>query len=183
VRVIDSGQKFTFEMLGLTQPLKQSIVQKDSLRCRAKFGSQPIGTEGAESVERFPCGFDTSPLWVGFEVTAIDANEPQFSFDTDLAAADNAYRPGLVRWLTGPNAGRKYEIESHVSGVLTTTFPMTFSAEVGDTGEVRPDCTHWKEGDNSCRTFFGDDWVLHYRGEPWIPVGEQDQINAPGANG
>jgi hypothetical protein len=30
VRVIDAGQRFTFETLGLTQALKQSIVQKDS---------------------------------------------------------------------------------------------------------------------------------------------------------
>lgn len=182
-RVLDDGQRFTFEVLGLTQPLKQSIVTKDSLRCRARFGSMPIGTVGAESTERFPCGFDTAALWVEFEVTAVDANEPQFSFDTDLAAADNAYRPGLVRWLTGRNAARRYEIESHASGVLTTTFPMTYPAEVGDTGEIRPDCTHWKEGDNSCQTHHGVDWVLHYRGEPWIPVGEQDQINIPGANG
>lgn len=183
VRVLDAGQRFTFETLGQTQPLKQSIVQRDSLRCRARFGSQPIGTVGAESVERFPCGFNTSALWVAGEVTAI-GSEPQFTFDTDLVAAANAYRPGLIRWLTGDNAGRQYEVESYdASAVVTTTFPMTFAAQVGDAFEIRPDCTHWKEGDNSCRTFHGDDWVLHYRGEPWIPVGEQDQINIPGANG
>jgi len=182
VRLLDNGQRFTFETLGLTQPLKQSIVQKDSLRCRARFGSQPVGTVGAESVERFPCGFDTTALWVAGEVTIV-GTESQFAFDTDLVAADHAYRPGLVRWLTGTNAGRQYEVEAFVAGVVTTTFPMTFAPEVGDTFEIRPDCTHWKEGDNSCQTFFAADWVLHYRGEPWIPVGEQDQINIPGANG
>jgi len=47
VRVLDAGQRFTFETLGQTQPLKQSIVQRDSLRCRARFGSMPVGTPGA----------------------------------------------------------------------------------------------------------------------------------------
>ena len=184
VRVLDAGQRFTFEELGLTQPLKQSIVQRDSLRCRARFGSMPVGTPGAESTERFPCGFDTTALWVTGEVTAVDADEPQFSFDTDLVAPANTYRPGLLRWLTGNNAGRQYEVESYTAGaIVTTTFPMTYPAEVGDEFEIRQDCTHWKEGDNSCQTFHGVDWVLHYRGEPWIPVGEQDQINVPGANG
>lgn len=184
LRVLDDGQRFTFEALGQTTELKASIVQKDSLRCRARFGSQPVGTPGAESTERFPCGKDTSAMWVAFTVTAIDADEPQFTFDTDLVAAANAYRPGLVRWTVGRNAGRKYEVEAHqTGGVVTTTFPMTFAAEVGDEGEIRADCTHWHTGDNSCRTHHGDDWVLHYRGEPWIPVGEQDQINTPGASG
>lgn len=183
VRLLDAGQRFTFEMLGLTNQLKQSIVQKDSLRCRARFGSQPVGTPGAESTERFPCGFDTSALWVAGEVTAI-GSEPQFTFDTDLAAAANAYKPGLIRWLTGSNAGRKYEVENYTAGAeVTTTFPMTYPAEVGDTFEIRPDCTHWFEGDNGCQTFHGVDWVLHYRGENRIPVGEQDRINIPGANG
>jgi uncharacterized phage protein (TIGR02218 family) len=182
VRVIDAGQRFVFETLGLTQPLHRSIVQKDSLRCRARFGSQPIGTPGAESVERFPCGFDTSALWVAGTVTAIGA-EPQFAFDTDLAAADDAYKPGLIRWITGANMGRQYEVEAYAAGVVTTTFPMLGAAQVGDAFDIRPDCTHWKEGAHSCFTYWGADWVLHYRGEPWIPVGEQDQINTPGASG
>jgi uncharacterized phage protein (TIGR02218 family) len=182
VRVLDNGQRFTFETLGLTQPLKQSIVQKDSLRCRARFGSQPVGTVGAESTERQPCGFDPAGLWVNGTVTSVSA-EPEFTFDTDLAAADDAYAPGLLHWITGSNAGRRYEVESYASGVVTSTFPMTFPVEVGDTFEIRPDCTHWMEGDRSCQTYHGVDWVLHYRGEPYIPVGEQDRINIPGANG
>lgn len=183
VRVIENGLKFTFELLGLTHPLKQSIVERDSLRCRARFGSQPIGTVGAESTERFPCGKDTSAMWVAFEVTAI-GSEPQSTFDTDLAAAADTYKPGLVRWTVGRNAGRQYEVEAHATGgIVTTTFPMTYPVEVGDEGEIRADCTHWKEGANGCEAHHGADWVLHYRGEPWIPVGEQDQINIPGANG
>lgn len=182
VRVMDSGLRFVFEALGLTYALRQSIVQRDSLACRATFGSGPPGDSNAEVIERQPCGKDTSAMWVAFEVTAVDADEPEFAFDTDLAAPDHTYRPGLVRWTTGANTGRRYEVESHEGGIVRTTFPMTFAAQVGDEGEIRADCTHWKEGDNGCKFHHGSEWINHYRGEPWIPVGEQDQINIPGAN-
>lgn len=179
VRVLN-GLSFTFELLGMTKRLKQSIVEKDSLRCRAIFGSQALGS-GAPVTQRFPCGFETTGLWVLGSVVTV-GEENTISFETDLTQADGFFKPGMLRWLTGPNTGRTYEVEDFTSAVVWLTFPTMFPVEVGDTFEIRPDCTKWKDDANGCKAWWGGAWVLHYRGEPFIPVGDTGQVNAPGAS-
>lgn len=179
VRVLN-GLSFTFELLGMTKRLKQSIVEKDSLRCRAIFGSQAQGS-GAPVTQRFPCGFDTVGLWSPGEVITV-GEENTISFETDLAQADGFFKPGMLKWLTGPNAGRTYEVEDFAVAVVWLTFPTMFPVEPGDAFEIRPDCTKWKDDANGCKAWWGGDWVLHYRGEPYIPVGDTGQVNAPGAS-
>lgn len=178
---VSQGMSFTFEMLGLTKRLKQTIVEKDSLRCRAIFGSQPLGTPGAEVTQRFPCGFPVGPLWQNGSVVSV-GDENTVVFETDSGAADGFFKPGVLQWLTGPNAGRTYDIEEFASGEATLTFPSMFPISEDDSYRIRPDCTKWKDGPNGCKHWWGPQWVLHYRGEPYIPVGDTGQVNAPGAS-
>lgn len=184
VRVRD-GLSFTFEMLGLTKKLKQTIVEKDSLRCRAKFGSQYPGTVGDGVItERFPCGFpldQLDALNVNGSVTAVSV-ESTVQFMTNLGQGDNFFKPGMLEWVTGDNQRRIYEVEEYQSSEVVLTFPTMFPVKVGDTFRIRPDCTKWSEGQNGCKQWWSGDWVLHYRGERWIPVGDTGQINAPGAS-
>lgn len=182
IRVKD-GLSWVPELNGLTKLLKQSIVEKDSLTCRAIFGSQPIGTVGAEQTQRFPCGKDTTGMWVEGTVTAVGLETNRAFTASALVAAADVYVPGMLKWSTGVNAGRSYEVESQTAGgVIGLTFETMFPIEAGDTFEIRPDCTKWKDGNNGCKFHFGSTWVLHYRGEPLIPVADADQINAPGAS-
>ncbi len=178
---VSQGMSFTFEMLGLTKRLKQTVVEKDSLRCRAIFGSQPIGTPGAAVTQLFYCGREVDGLFVGSHVVE-PGEENTISFSTALSEPDGYFKPGMLRWVTGPNAGRVYEVEEYQDGVLSLTFAAMFPVQAGDQFFVRPDCTKWKDGDNGCKHWFGANWVLHYRGEPYIPVGDTGQINAPGAS-
>ena len=176
------GLTFTSEMTSLTKLLKQSIVEKDSITCRAIFGSQPIGTGGGVVEQRFPCGFDAESLYVAATVSATSVEGNRTFTAGALGAAQDANVPGMVRWLTGANAGRHYEVEAQSSGgVISLVFETMFPIQIGDTFEIRPDCTKWKEGPNGCKTFWGSDWVLHYRGEPYIPIADADAINMPGA--
>lgn len=179
VRVIN-GMSFTFEMLGLTKRLKQSVVESDSLRCRAIFGSQGEGS-GAEVTQRFPCGFDTSVLWRQ-GVTLSVGEESNVSFKTNLVQADGFFKPGLLQWLTGKNAGRRNEVEEFAGAVVSLAFPTMFPIQIGDSFQIRPDCSKWKDGANGCKAWWGGNWVLHYRGEPFIPVGDTGQVNSPGAS-
>lgn len=179
VKVVN-GLSFTFELLGMTKHLKQSFVEKDSLRCRATFGSQPFGS-GSEVEQRFPCGFDASQLWRGGSVTEV-GEENTISFKTGLPESDGYYKPGMIKWITGSNAGRVYEVEEYRESTVWLTFPTMFPVAEGDTFQIRPDCTKWKNDANGCKSWFGGDWVLHYRGEPDIPVGDTGQVNAPGAS-
>ncbi|MGJ7497456.1 DUF2163 domain-containing protein [Variovorax sp. RT4R15] len=174
------GMTFTSEMTSLSKLLKQSIVEKDSLTCRATFGSKPIGTPDADIVERFPCGKDYT--WVDGEVLTVGA-ESNRTFTASISGATGTYTPGMVKWVEGANAGRQSEVEEFTAGAtVDLAFETMFPIQVGDTFQIRRDCTKWVEGDNGCKDHFGEpEWKLHYRGEPYIPVADADQINTPGA--
>lgn len=178
----ENGLSFWSELTALVKLLKQSIVEKDSLTCRAIFGSQPLGS-GAVIEQRFPCGKDVTALWLPGAVTSVGLETNRAFTASALGAAADVYVPGMLKWITGANAGRTYEVESQTAGgLIGLTFETMFPIEAGDTFQIRPDCTKWKEGNNGCKFHFGTEWVLHYRGEPLIPVADADQINAPGAS-
>lgn len=185
---VKDGLSFWTEYTALSKQLKQSIVEKDSLTCRAIFGSQPLGT-GPDSngdypvTQRFPCGKDVEPLFTApVAVTSVGFEFNRNFTASGLGAAENTYVPGMLVWLTGNNAGRTHEVEEQsAAGEIDMTFDTMFPVEVGDTFKIRPDCTKWVEEANGCKFHFGSEWVLHYRGEPYIPVQDSDQINTPGA--
>lgn len=184
---MEDGLSWFSELTDLTKQLMQSIVEKDSITCRATFGSQPIGSSdssGSAVEERFPCGKDAEALYVGpYTVTSPGAEFNNQFTASGMAEPAGTYVPGMLRWLTGDNAGRVVEVDSQSSGgVIELTFETMFPIQAGDTFEIRPDCTKWKEGTNGCKFHFGDtEWKLHYRGEPYIPVQDSDQLNTPGA--
>jgi uncharacterized phage protein (TIGR02218 family) len=174
------GMTFTSEMTSLAKLLKRSIVEKDSITCRATFGSQYPDTPGAEITERFPCTKEF--VWFDGTVTGVGFETSRTFTASALAQATGYFTPGMVKWLTGRNAGRQSEVEEFTSGgVVDLTFETMFPIENGDTFEIRSDCTKWRDGVNGCKSYFGNNWVLHYRGEPYIPIADADQINMPGA--
>lgn len=182
-RIVDYGLSFVEELRGLADQLKQSVCQKDSLGCRAIFGSQYKGTPGAEVTELFPCLFDTSTLLDSFTVTSVGL-ESTITFDTGLTTTVDQYSPGMVKWTTGANAGRSQEVESNdATGGITLSYPTAFPIQVGDTGAVRPDCSKIaRDDEKGCLHHFGADWILHFRGEPDIPIGDQGALETPGAS-
>lgn len=182
-RIVDYGLSFVEELRGLSDQLKQSVCQKDSLGCRAIFGSQAKGTPGAEVTELFPCGFDATTLLENFTVTSVGL-ENTITFDTGLATTIDEFSPGMVKWATGSNAGRSQEVGSNdATGGITLAYPAPFPIQVGDTGAVRPDCSKQaRDAAKGCLFHFGADWILHFRGEPDIPIGDQGSMETPGAS-
>lgn len=178
------GQFTVLELRSLSQQAKQTIGELDSLTCRAKFGSMPIGTGGGVVEERFPCGFDISGEWVSGEVEAVgDETDREFTDATALTQVADWFAPGVVEWLTGANAGQQCEVESFaLGGDVTLQFPTVNPILLGDTYRIRRDCSKRKTGHNSCKdTFWLTDWNLHFRGENAIPVAEAGKLMAPGA--
>ena len=180
------GLSFVMEMTDDTKQLKQTIVEKDSITCRAIFGSQPIGSSDSNDTfveQRFPCGKDLSSLWTSGDVTSVGLENTLNFTDSGLGLAEGAAVPGMVQWITGSNAGRQYEVSSQTAaGVIELQFEAMFPIQVGDTFRIRPDCTKWIDGTNGCKFHFGEpEWKNHYRGEPFIPISDADQINTPGA--
>lgn len=177
------GQMTILELRSLSQQAKQQIVQLDSIRCRAIFGSQPIGTGGGAVEERFPCGYDLSTEWVAGTITAV-GDDPDLEFtDSALAQAADYFAPGMVEILDGDNAGQMVEVEAFAAGgAVTLKFPTVTPLEVGVAYRIRRHCTKKWTGHNSCETFWGAEKPLHFRGEPHIPVGDAGALNAPGAS-
>lgn len=168
------GQLNVIELRSLSQQLKQSIVELDSLTCRAKFGSQ-VGEE------RHPCEYALAGEWVSGTVTAVGAESDTQFTDTSLAQAANYFAPGLVEWLTGDNAGQELEVGAFASSAVTLQFPTVSPISIGDTYRIRRDCTKNWTGHNSCETFWAADKPNHFRGEPHIPVADTAALNSPGA--
>lgn len=171
----------TFENRAYSQIMKQnSVVEVDSITCRAKFGSQP-------GEQRFPCMYDLTAEWVDFTVTAVGAENVR-DFSTDLTQEDDYFAPGLAEWTTGDNVGMQLEVGAYkapVGGALPkdATVSLRFTArkpiQIDDTGRIRRDCSKNFKGHNSCETFNNKLW---FRGEPYIPVSDETAVTIPGAS-
>lgn len=150
------------EIRSLSQLMKQPFGDAYSLTCRRRFGDAV-------------CGVALS--WAAHTITAVNGTEP----DRILTAAGltnpaGFYVPGVLRVLTGQNAGYEVEIESQAAGVLGLYFPAPYPFAVGDTFEIRRDCPKTRE---ACRDIFGN--LLNFDGEPDIPVGDGGASGVPGA--
>lgn len=184
MKTID-GLSFMGELRSLFQKFRQSVVERDSLTCRATFGSQAEGSSNAATapkIEKFPCGIVVDDLWQDFTVEQVgEESDLAFSFGASSSSSSSSepgFFPGVVEWTTGANAGRQYEVGAYDAGVVTLSFPTAFAIQEGDTGRIRPDCTKQWEGHLSCE-FWNN--RLNYRGEPFIPVGDSGTTAVPGA--
>ena len=155
------------ESRSLTQTLKQkSIIELGSNNCRvAKLGDER-------------CKIDVDALWVAAAVTAVGLETDRVLTVDGPALANNQIWPGLVKFITGANAGRSFEIEGNVGNVITLAIPTEEPIAAGDELEYRPDCTRLWSGPNSCQTYNNR---ANFRGEPKRPVSESEQLMAPGA--
>jgi uncharacterized phage protein (TIGR02218 family) len=168
------------ELRGISQTLKQSIVEQDSLSCRAEFGSQ-------SSEVRFACNFDAESLWQEGIVTAVDPAEPDRVFVANYPAVTGPlgpleYVPGLLQWQSGDNTLRYIETEVVedviADGDVSLKWAMPYDIQIGDSFRIRPDCA--KRYVEDCKDRF--DNIEWFRGEYLIPVAEERPSSFPGAN-
>lgn len=163
------------EFRSLSQQLKQPLAQLYSLTCRARFGSKPIGTPGASITERKPCSKDI--VWSPGTVTAVGAEPDRLFSDSGRAEADGFYKPGVVEWLTGQNAGAQVEVIAFTADQFELLLPTPYPIEAGDTYRVRQDCDKTFA---MCKARFAN--VLNFRGEHLTPVADAASVQTPGAN-
>lgn len=169
------GGAIIIELRSWSDLLRQnSVCELDSLTCRVKhFGSQ-VGEE------RFPCMYDLTSEWVtGVAVTALGSEHTREFVASSLAQAADYFAPGVVRWVTGNNAGRTQEIDTFdTGGAIALQFSAREDIQIGDTFDIRRDCSREWSGHNSCDTFNNR---AYFRGEPFIPVAAQASLTVPGA--
>lgn len=184
VTIRSDGLSFVSELRSLAAQLKQSVCEKDSLTCRAIFGSQPIGsTIPGPQVRWGWCGFPAETLLVGGSVVAVSL-EPNTRFRVGpFVESGGALNPGIIKFLSGRNTGRTIEItDNDAAGWISVAYDLPYPVEVGDEVEYRVDCNkHARDNAKGCRKHFTAEWVLHFRGEPDIPIGDEGSMSMPGA--
>lgn len=187
ITIDTDGLSSVNELRGISAELKQAVCEKDSLTCRATFGSQEEGDSTvSDIIERFPCGVDATALLVSGTVTSVGLENTLTFTVGGFAMAADALNPGMVFWQTGLNAGRANEIDTNTSGgVITLAHETSWPIQIGDTLQYRVDCNKQaRDTVKGCKAAirWGNDWVLHFRGEPDIPIGDAGAMETPGAS-
>lgn len=173
------GVAGVLELRSLAQQVKQTYESVYSKTCRAKFGSG--GSSGC--VRKNQCGFDAESLWQTYTVSSVGA-EDDLEFTANSAPSVSgpngplSFVPGLVRWTTGNNAGRTYEINAVDGATITLSFGTEYSIQIGDEFQARPDCDHTWE---TCRDHY--DNIEHFRGEPFIAPVDESSSTSPNFRG
>lgn len=179
-RFSDTGWKSEFR--SLTQQLKQPLSPGYSIECRARFGSKPIGTVGAEFTELHPCGKDFT--WYTGTVTGLGSNVRRIFVDAALAQAGDFFSPGVVEILDGPNAGAQMEVDAYDGATKTVTLALAlpYALTAGVAYRIRQDCSkQWADEDHGCLYHYGADRKDNFQGEPHIPVSDAGANLIPGA--
>lgn len=147
-------QQINFTVEGKFSRGRVVNVESWSSTCRADLGDAR-------------CTVDIEALKTGATVTSVPS---QYTFvDSSLALADDAVALGVVKWLTGANAGLAFEIKGNVAATdrVTTFMPAPFVIQVGDTCDLYPGCN---KSLSTCRDTYNN--VVNFRGEPFIPNGK-----------
>jgi hypothetical protein len=92
---------------------------------------------------------------------------------------DGFFSPGVVRWLTGNNAGNENEIESYdaTTGAVVLSIPTNDDIQAGDTLEIRRDCDYSKA---MCKDVYNN--LLNMRAEPELPRADGADLQSPTAH-
>lgn len=168
VRMPRSGMA-VFQGRGRMQQMAQkSMCERDSISCRNTCGVNRNGVG---------CFADVDAAWVSFTVTGVSTSEPDIQFTASgLGQPADFFFPGKLVWETGDNTGQPCEVEAFSAGVVTLAHPTRMPIQAGDTGRIRPDCTHLRDGTNGCK-----EWgqMENYDGEHSTPEGESRTNQTP----
>lgn len=88
---------------------------------------------------------------------------------TGFTASTGFFSAGIVKALTGPNAGQEREIKTHgPGGALTLRRPFPFSLAAGDAVRLEAGCDRTIR---TCHTKFGNQ--LNFQGQPFLPTNDK----------
>lgn len=150
------------DLVSLSQMAKQKgLCEAGSKTCRATDGDASTGCPRVFS-------------WT--EDAAVTAQ----GYETDrvFQTAATLPVPGIIKWVTGLNAGRHSVVESFDTGVVGLKHPTPYVIGIGDTFDFHDSCDKkWA----TCKTLLGADAAKSFRGEPFRKEAIGDALQTPGA--
>lgn len=166
-----SDREFRVEARSKTQQLKQPISEAYTLTCPVQYGSPACG----KTLEWFDAVVDT-----------VDGTEPDRVFtvtgDVDWPGGQK-FKLGVMRVLTGDNAGNEIEVELHDDDEIELLLNLPYALAEGDELQFRIDCNKQARDEvYGCKSpdRWGADWTDHHRGFPDIPVADEEALKFPG---
>lgn len=161
------------ELRGLMQLYTRKFIEVYSPECRADFGDTR-------------CGFNLGQVMVAGVVTGVTNRR---TFQATLSGLGSPPSPigvgspvtlhagyfdgGGLEFITGPNAGKVYEVRQQLDGVgspstgnpqFTLFLTVPYDIEVGHAFTVYPGCDKQV---STCRDRYHN--TLNFRGEPYVP--------------
>jgi uncharacterized phage protein (TIGR02218 family) len=147
---------FSAEVRGLAHKLNQPIGRSYHFACDAELGDERCGVDVDIPIYRASGAVTSVEARARFLATGLEAYEPGW------------FGAGVVRWLTGANAGLRMEVRSHaargVEASLELWQGMSRAIAAGDTFEITAGCDKLFA---TCRSKFANG--LNFRGFPHIP--------------
>lgn len=145
---------YTIEFRGLKQALQQLLGAVTSKTCRYRLG--------VNDTYRSRCPVVIATFTEAVSVTAVTS---RYVFTINTVKPDDWSGEGLIRFLTGENAGYECHVKSLVAGVVTLKQPAPFTITVGDTAQHVAGCR--KRFEEDCRDKFNV--AIDFGGEPHLP--------------
>lgn len=160
VRVLQD--RYVAELRGLSQALQQAVGAFASMTSRAELFDAH-------------CGLDPDDWRVTGTLTDVTSNS--VIRDSNREQPEDWFGEGIIRMLTGANAGLSYKVREYTeAGTFTLALPSLQAFAAGDQYEAWPGCRKRLE---DCRDKF--DNVRRFQGEPHIP-GVDALMKPAGAN-
>lgn len=162
--VISSPQGwFNVELRGMTQLLQINFVELYGPDCRADLFDSRCGLIAAN----FQC---TGHVTVVTDPTHITIHLDTTPSSPFFQSNDGWFQFGVLKWLTGQNAGRAIELKtwSHTANTLEFYVPTGYPVTIGDTFDVWPGCD---KSLATCRDKFSN--LVNMRAESYLPGNDQ----------
>lgn len=162
----ENGMVIIPELLSYAMRLRQAIGTVWQRPGRCIFGTPANSQTG--------CGVDAEVLWQAGVVQSVGAES-----DRTFTGNTSTFFPGRVEFTSGPNAGKRYAVESVSGSTITLAETTPYAIEPTHAYRHRPDCTKLKDGPLGCDSY--GNW-LNFKGEWTIPSGDGVAGSVPGGN-
>jgi uncharacterized phage protein (TIGR02218 family) len=150
------GDSFTFDIKPISSRLKTNIINIYSPTCRAKLGDSK-------------CAKDLTSYRSTGSVSEVDTSNPRLKFSDDSRAESAGYyNYGTIKFTSGDNIGKKFEIKKYKTPEIELLLPTYEEIKIGDEYEITAGCD---KRFSSCVDKF--DNAINFRGEPHIPGNEK----------
>ena len=169
---IQAPGKYTAEIRGLSQRIQNTIGSLVTPTCRWIFGDvDAYGNAQPQS----HCAVNAASFTVSPVSVTTVSSTMEFAASS-LTQAAGYFSMGVVKWLTGANAGVAMDVAGHATGgVILLQLPMVEPIAIGDTFSIRAGCM--KRYSEDCVTKFSNG--INFGGYKDIPG--LDKVIRPGS--